>query len=182
MEILWKGNSSFEVRGKKATTVVDNGEIGVLESGKSFTWPGEYEVKEVPIIALSAWTKSKSKEETEGAKGDETMIIHFIVDGIRCCHLGKLGHVLPSDMVNKIGDVDVLMIEFGAGTNLDNKKAIEVIESIEPRSVVAMGKNANAVAFKEIGAEGVSPQDKFVIKSQSDLPDDKRVYVLLSND
>jgi len=181
MEIIWKGNSAFEVRGKKATAAVDNGEIGVLESGKSFTWPGEYEVKEIPIVILSAWTKSKSKEETEGAKGDETMIIYFIVDGIRCCHLGKLGHVLPSDIVNKIGDVDVLMIEFGAGTNLDNKKAIEVIESIEPRSVLAMGANANAIAFKDIGAEGVFPQDKFVIKSQTDLPDDKRVYVLLSN-
>lgn len=182
MEIIWKGNSAFEVRGKKAVVAVDNGEIGVLESGKSFTWPGEYEVKEIPIIALSAWTKSKSKEETEGAKGDETLIIHFIVDGIRCCHLGKLGHILPSDIVNKIGDVDVLMVEFGAGTNLDNKKAIEVIEAIEPKSIVPMGKNANAVAFKEIGAEDVVAQDKFVIKSQSDLPNDKRIYVLLSND
>ncbi|MCK9186773.1 MBL fold metallo-hydrolase [Candidatus Gracilibacteria bacterium] len=182
MEIIWKGNSSFEVKGKNASVAVDSGEIGVLESGKSFTWPGEYEVKGVPISTITAWTKSKSKEETEGAKGDETLIIDFVVDGIRCCHLGKLGHILPSDVVNKIGDVDVLMIEFGAGTNLDNKKAIEIIESIEPRSVLAMGKNANAVAFKEIGAEGVVPQNKFVIKSQSELPEDKRVYVLLSND
>ncbi|MFA6305602.1 MAG: MBL fold metallo-hydrolase [Candidatus Gracilibacteria bacterium] len=181
MEIIWKGESNFEVRGKKAIVAVDSGEIGVLESGKSFTWPGEYEVKEVPIVALSAWTKSKSKEETEGAKGDETMIFCFIVDGIRCCHLGKLGHVLPSEIVNKIGDVDVLMIEFGAGTNLDAKKAIEVIESIEPRSVVPMGKNATTLGLKEIGAEGVQAQDKFVIKSQTDLPEDKRVYVLLSN-
>ncbi len=182
MEIIWKGESRFEVKGKKAIVEVDNGKIEVLESGKSFTWPGEYEVKEIPIMLLSAWTKSKSKEESEGAKGEETMIIYFIVDGIRCCHLGKLGHVLPSDIVNKIGDTDVLMIESGAGTNLDTKKAIEVIESIEPRSVVPMGKNANAIAFKDLGAEGVFPQDKFVIKSQSDLPEDKRVYVLLSND
>lgn len=196
MEINWHGDTCFTFKGKKTIVVInpekDAGQLKgdiVLSSLKNapqkvegavkmFDWPGEYEMKEVSITAFQAWTKSKSSEDKEGAKGDETILFYFVIDGIKCCHLGELGHVIASEMVNKIGDVDILMIKAGKNSNLDIKKAIEVVESIDPRAIIAMGDNPNELV-KELGANNIESVDKFVIKSASDFPEDKRTYILL---
>lgn len=196
MEIIWHGNTCFTFKGKKTNVVINpekdagqlKGEI-VLSSLKGnpqkvdgaikvFDWPGEYEMKEVSITAFQAWTKSKSNEDKEGEKGDETILFYFVIDGIKCCHLGELGHIISSEMVNKIGDVDILIIKAGKNSNLDVKKAVEVVESIDPRAIIAMGENPNEL-MKELGANNISAVDKFVIKSISDFPEDKRTYILL---
>ncbi|MBT4917673.1 hypothetical protein HON58_04515, partial [Candidatus Peregrinibacteria bacterium] len=136
MDITWHGRSCFTIKGKRVTLVTNpNKEAGKLKGDvvlssledpsevdgvrKIFDWPGEYEVCEVPIVGFQAWTKSKSKEEEEKQVGDPTILFYFEVDGFKCLHLGDLGHVLTSDMVNEIGDVDILMIKCGSNSNLE---------------------------------------------------------------
>ncbi|MEK7126996.1 MAG: MBL fold metallo-hydrolase [Patescibacteria group bacterium] len=198
MEITWHGDTCFTVKGKEKQVVIDpnkeaghlkgnmvllsssgeNGNIEVEGSSKKFDWPGEYEMGGIPIMAFLAWTKSKSKEEA-GEKGDTTLIFRLEVDGIKICHLGEVGHVLTSDMVNEIGDVDVLMIKAGKDSNLDTKKATEIIEAIEPRIVIAMGSNPESV-LKDLGVDKIEKQEKFVIKAVADLPETQMQYVLLA--
>ncbi len=152
--------------------MLSNGEEGkdLANFGKLFNWPGEYEIKGVPITALQAWTQDKK----------ETLIFFFDVDDVSFCHLGEVGHILTSDMLNEIGDVDILMISCGPGTNLDTKKAMEIIEAIEPRIVIPMGEQATTSLKKEVGAENIEAIDKFVIKSSSELPEDQMKYVILN--
>ena len=120
---------------------------------KLFDRPGEYESRSIPINGFSALTKSKAKESKD--KVDETIIFCFQVSGIKFCHLGELGHTLTSDMVNEIGDVDILMIKVGEGTNLDTKKAMEIIEAIQPRVIIPMGTENPAEALKEVGSDKI---------------------------
>ncbi|MBI4232334.1 MBL fold metallo-hydrolase, partial [Candidatus Peregrinibacteria bacterium] len=158
-----------------------NSELAKVEGAEvTFDWPGEYETKEIPVIAFQAWTKSKSKEQEEGGEGDQTIIFCFEMNGIKFCHLGELGHVLTSDMVKQIGDVDVLMIKVGEGSNLSAKKATEVIEAIEPRIVIPMGENVPAAALKDLGADKVETQDNFEINSKGDLPEDQMRFIVLN--
>ncbi len=193
MDITWHGNTCFELKGKKSKIIINpekeklSGEIvlssmkdpkEVKDMKKIFDWPGEYEINGVPIVAMKAWQKSLSKEKEEG-EGEETLIFYFEIDNVKCCHLGALGHVLTSDMVNRLGDVDILMVDIGTDSNLDEKKAIEVVEAIEPRVVIPMGKEPFSKALKELGAAFNGAEDKFSVKVNSDLPDDKRICVVL---
>ena len=118
MEIKWHGNTCFTIKNKGKILVINpykeagklKGDV-VLSSLKEdpieiegaikvFDLPGEYEVKNIPIIGFRAWTKSRTTEEKEG-KGEGTIIFYFEMGGVKFCHLGDLGHVLTSDMVNQ---------------------------------------------------------------------------------
>ncbi len=199
MEITWNGNDSFTVKGKNVTVVTNpvigsekskgevvlvntSGETAELEGAvKTFSWPGEYEVRDVPVHGFQAWTKSRSKdEEEEKEEVPGTVIYYFKIDGVKFCHLGELGHKLTSEMINKIGDIDVLFMPTGEDTNLDTKKAMDVLEAIDPRVVIPMGAGDFTPLLKELGAEGEERLAKFVIKSTSELPDDKRLNVVLN--
>lgn len=157
----------------------DPTELSLVNFGRVFDWPGEYEIKDIPLIAFQAWTEAKSKEDDK-SKGAETLVFCFEMEDVKFCHLANVGHTLTSDMLNEIGDVDVLIIRFGGDSNLDGKKAMEIIEAIEPRIVIPMGEEAIISLKKEGGAENLEPIDKFVIKSSSDLPEDQMKYVVLS--
>ena len=155
-------------------------ELGEVEGAKRvFDWPGEYEVSDIPIIGFQAWTKTKSKEEETG-KGEKTIIFCFEVDGIKICHLGELGHSLTSDMVKELGDIDILMIKIGKGSNLDTKKATEVIEAIEPRVIIPMGDEDLTAALKGIWEDKIETADTFTIKSITELPEDQTKCVVLN--
>lgn len=195
MEIKWHGNTCFTLKGKETTVLINpdkqagsiTGNIvlssleetaEVKDADTVVDWPGEYEIQGVSIEGFRAWTKSKSKEEEDGT-GDETIIYYFNIEGIKVCHLGAVGHVLTSDIVKEIGDVDILMIDLGEKSNLDGKKPMEIIEAIEPRIVMPMGEGDLSATMKELGLEKSSPEESYVIKSRSELPDDKRLTVLL---
>ena len=197
MDITWHGNTCFVCKDKGVTVVVNpdihtgnlKGEI-VLSSLKEKTaevegspqvcdWPGEYEIKDIAIIAFQAWKESKKSEEKEGKKSDSTLIFRFDMSGFKICHLGELGHTLTSDMVKEIGDVDILMMTAGEGTPLDNKKAMEILEAIDPRALVIVDNGGQKDLLKELGAEQTEESEKFSLKTRSELPEDRRMYVIL---
>jgi len=198
MKIKWLGNTCFRLRGKNTSIAINpdkdakklTAEI-VLSSLKEdmaevkdvervFDWPGEYEMKNIPIIGFQAWTKGRGTEEKEGEKGDPTIIFYFEIDGIKCCHLGAVGHSLTSDMVKQIGDVDLLMVDVGESSNLTPKKAVEIVEAIEPKAIVPMGDGNFEKALKDLGFEKAEKVDDFSIKSSGELPQDKRTLVYLN--
>lgn len=195
MDITWYGNTCVTLKGKTASVVFDPEEsikaplkghivlsslpedsklAEVKDMVKTFNWPGEYEVAGVPIVGMNAWTRSRTKEEEGGEKGDRTIIFTMEVDGIKICHLGGLGHKLTAEMAEEIGDVDVLFVPVGDVGNL-NGKAEEVIDQIDPRVVVLMGTSA-----KEVDAKLEEQVEKLTITSRSSLPEDKTLYYLLS--
>lgn len=196
MEIKWHGNTCFTLKDKgikllinpdkQAGGVTGNVVLSSLEETAEIKdadtvvdWPGEYEIQGISIEGFRAWTKSKSKEEADGGAGDETIIYYFDMGGIKICHLGAVGHVLTSDMVKEIGDVDILMIDLGEKSNLDGKKPMEIIEAVEPRVVIPMGEGNPNATMKELGLEKPVAQESYIIKSRSELPEDKRLTVLL---
>ena len=118
MDITWHGHSCFTIKGKSATIVTDPFELGTklpklkaeivsLSSEEKTTevegepklldWPGEYEVSDVAIEALQP-------------EGEESNTFIFAIDGIKICHLGYLSHELHDDVLDHIGDVDILKI------------------------------------------------------------------------
>lgn len=195
MEIKYHGNTCFTFKSKIGNIVINpdeqagklKGEIvlsslldglkEVEEQEKVFDWPGEFEVKGLPIIAFQAYNKSRTEEEGEGDDASPTIIFHFEIDKIKCCHMGDLGHALKSEILKELSDVDVLMIGAGGKSNLSLKKADEMIEAIDPRVLIPMGEDMTEL-LKSRGLEKNEPEKKFTIKS-GQLPEEDRIEVRL---
>lgn len=194
MDIIWHGNTCFSFKSKRADLVVnpddqagklkgdivltslDDKTVEVTDAIKVFNCPGEYEMKDVPIVGFSAHTGDPKEDD----KAEPTIIFYFKFGKLKYCHLGGLGHALTNEMINKIGDIDILFINIGSDSNLNKKQALEVIEAIDPRAVIAMGDGNFSEIAKELGAEKVEAEDKFSIKAPKDLPEDKRQYIVLN--
>lgn len=164
---------------------------------KIFALPGEYEVSEIPVMGVQAWDKSKGMEEKDSAAGKKDaaakkiVMYQFMVDGIKVCHLGSLGHSLTSEMIERIGDTDVLIVPVGGKDCLDAKKAHEIIEAVEPRVVIPMlykvgdEKGAydgveNFLKISGISGAACEPKEMFSVATRAQLPQDKTEYVVLA--
>jgi L-ascorbate metabolism protein UlaG (beta-lactamase superfamily) len=138
------------------------------------------------MTVVSAFHYPQSDEE--GATRGRNNLFHFEIDGFRVCHLGDLGHKLTDEMIEMLGDVDILMVPVGGGTTIDHKKAHEVVEQIDPRVVIPMHYKINGLKrddmagiaefLKEVGSHEESLEN-YKIKSRSDLPEETTAFVTL---
>ncbi len=107
---------------------------GVLGNYFLVTSPGEYEIKDTFIQGVSAFHDSVSGKE----KGEVTIYI-IEAEGLRICHLGDLGQKeLTEDQVEKIGNIDILIIPVGGVYTISSKEAAKIISQIEPKIVIPM--------------------------------------------
>jgi L-ascorbate metabolism protein UlaG (beta-lactamase superfamily) len=200
MDITWHGNTCLTFKGKSATVVTnpeksiksplkgrvilsslgeeaDLAEVKDME--KTFNWPGEYEVAEIPIVGLSAWTRSRTQEEEkEDNEGGRTIVFMFEIDKVKVCHLGGLGHKLTSEMLDEIGDVDVLCVPVGEDSNMKGKTE-QIIDQIDPRIIILMGNSNPASYAKEANAKLEEETDKLTIGSTASMPEDKTLFYAL---
>lgn len=84
---------------------------------------GEYEVKGIPVYGIHA------KHST---------LFSYTVDGMKVAHLGGTNSQLTDEQLDKLGDVDILMLPVGGEDVLDAKKAADLVSRIEPRAVIPM--------------------------------------------
>ena len=212
MEITYLGHASFKIKGKKAALVTDpfnpknvglkfsgvvadivtishghgdhNASELVKETQMVIEGPGEYEIKEVTILGLSTFHDDK-----KGAERGSNTIYVIEMEEMRLAHLGDLGHKLDENILNSIGEIDVLMIPIGGFYTIDSSAAVEITREIEPSIVIPMhynqpglnqeafGKLENVDSFlKELGLV-VEKLDKLSAK-KSDLQEEQKVVVL----
>ncbi len=136
--------------------------------------PGEYEVSDIFIEGIRSFhDKSEGKE-----RGMNTIYI-LEGEGVRVCHMGDFGQEeLTDEQLERIGEVDILMIPVGGVYTVDGKEATKVISQVEPRLVIPMHYKVEGLKvdleeldqfLKAIGEKGASPEDKLNIQ-ESKLP------------
>lgn len=162
MDIYPLGHSSFRIKGKTATVVLDpfdpkmvglklpkvegadlitishghedhNNSAAVGGEPFVISGPGEYEVKGITVIGVPSF-----HDDNKGADRGTNTIYVYTIDGVRICHLGDLGHKLTDDQVDEIGSVDILLIPVGGHFTISAKVAAEVVAQIEPTIVIPM--------------------------------------------
>ena len=196
MQIIWHGQSCFQIiarreKNNQVLIVIDpfSEEIGLrvpkLEadillithshhnhnnikavSGTPFLieGPGEYEIKDVALQGIPTWHDNLLGKE----RGANT-IYTIEVEGMRLCHLGDLGQKeLTADQLEKIGEVDILMIPVGGIYTISSKEAPKIMAQIEPKIIIPMHYQVPKLKIKLDGL------DKFLkimgIKSIESLP------------
>ncbi len=165
MEITYFGHSSFKLRGKTGTVVTDpfSNKIGLPFPSVSadivtvshshydhnattqvkgtarraqpfvISYPGEYEVGGVSVFGLPTYHDNKN-----GAERGENTVFTIVVDEVKICHLGDLGHEFTNEQLEEMSEVDVLLCPVGGFFTIDPKAAVKVIQQIEPSYVIPM--------------------------------------------
>jgi|SRR3989344_1935687 len=214
-KINWAGQSCFQIsvsnsRDHSADIVIDpfNEEIGLkvpnfsadillvthshsdhsntkAVKGTPFiiSGPGEYEVKEVFIKGIPSF-----HDDSDGKERGLNTIYIISAEGLRFCHLGDLGQKqLTDEQLEKIGNVDILMIPVGGQFTISSQEAQRIISQIEPKIVIPMHyelpklkvKLDNVDKFlKVMGKNSVVPQDKFTVKLSALSQNGTEVVVL----
>ncbi len=154
---------------------------GIGGEPKKVQGPGEYEISGVLIIGVATYHDAEG-----GSKRGKNTVYLMEVDGISVCHLGDLGHVLTSEQVEEIGNVDVLLLPVGGVSTIDAAMAAEVIRQLEPKAVVPMHYKTPVINreldpvekfLKEMGMELVEPRPKLSL-TRTNLPTSTQVFVL----
>lgn len=178
MEIRWHGHSCFEI-GDGMRIVIDphdgrsigiktpkvqadlvlvthhhfdhdavrvvRGNYRVIDS------PGNYEIGDVRITGIEAY-----HDEMNGRKRGKITMFKIEKEGIRILHVGDLGHVLTSEQLSEIGNVDILFTPVGGVYTVDAEKAYQNAMNIRPRVVVPMHYKLPGMSL------GIAPVDEFL--------------------
>lgn len=92
------------------------------------------EVSERPLIRGFKFYHDKASGKLRGA-----VTAYLIeVDGVRILHMSDIGHLPPSEALESIGDVDVLMVPVGGVYTIDAVEAWELVQALKPRIAVPM--------------------------------------------
>ncbi len=214
MEITYIGHSCFKIKGKDVSVVIDpydpkmigysipklSGDIvlsthnhgdhnhtaSVTDSKIVITTAGEYEVSDTFVYGYKTYHDSKN-----GSERGSNIIYQILIDDFSILHLGDLGHVLSSETLEKISNVDVLLIPVGGYYTIDAKTAVNVISDIEPSIIVPMHYQTPDLKLPqklqelkefidEMGMEptSIKKEDKLKLLSRSDVPEESVIYVL----
>jgi L-ascorbate metabolism protein UlaG (beta-lactamase superfamily) len=161
MEITYLGHSSFRIRTPGAFLVTDPFDpkmVGLKYSGveadivtishdhadhnqsqlvkgakRVVAGPGEYEIAGVSIIGIPSFHDEKKGE----LRGKNTIYV-IETEDLRLCHLGDLGHTLSQEVIQEIGEVDILMVPVGGAFTIGPREASQVVIDIEPKIVIPM--------------------------------------------
>ncbi len=216
MTITYHGHSSFKLKGKRGTVVTDPYDesiglslprisadmvtvshqhddhnaiqkiTGSARREKPFIvdQPGEYEVGGISIFGVKTFHDS-----SEGTERGQNIVFTILVDGVRVCHLGDLGHELTSEQLDAIGSVDVLFCPVGGKYTIDPEQAVKTIRALEPGIVIPMHyrtERHNSQTFGELKTlsefcteYGMQPQPvaKFEV-TESSVPEETELVIL----
>lgn len=183
MEITYLGHSSFKIKTKTATVVTDpfdpqmvgfkysgvegdivtvshnhadhNAYAKVGEVKKVLEGPGEYEISGVSIMGFPSFHDTKEGEE----RGKNTIYV-IEADGLRIAHLGDLGQMIPDEIVDEMGSIDILMIPVGGFYTIGPKEAVEVCSKIDPYFIIPMHYKVEGINLSQF--EHLEPKETFL--------------------
>jgi L-ascorbate metabolism protein UlaG (beta-lactamase superfamily) len=208
MDLTWLGHACFRMRGKEGIVLTDppdprsghaiprteahlvtishghDGHSSLKSVGGEpviLSGPGEYEVREILVTGVGSFHDDEGGKE----RGRNT-VFAIRLDDLVICHLGDLGHVLPSGDLERLGDVDIVLVPIsGPETNLSAARAAEIIHQLEPKVVVPMSYDPDAQKkdspfeklLHELGVKELVPVAKLSV-SRSSLPAEVQVVAL----
>ena len=109
---------------------------------------GTRQLKEVDFTGVSTF-----HDTAQGGQRGPNTVFCFVIDGIRVCHLGDLGHMLGDRKVFEIGEVDVLLTPVGGHFTIDAAVATEICNKLNPRLVIPMHYKTAKCDYPIVDAE-----------------------------
>jgi len=145
--------------------------------------PGEYDAKGVFIRGIPGF-----HDNSRGSERGDITIYTIEAEGMRLCHLGDLGQKeLSSDQLEKIGEVDILMVPAGGVYTINAAEAIKIMAQVEPKITIPMHYQIPKLKIKlegvdkflkALGIKSLKPLSKLSIKKKDLLSEEAKIIVL----
>lgn len=204
MNIVWYGEACFQITSQIAKDNLVKIVIDPLKDKTGF---------KAPKLEANILLESSNKIDLSRIKGDPFVIngpgefeikgvfaqgifvpesaIAYILEAenIRICHLGNLGaqNINNNGILEKIGDVDILIISVGGNNGFNAQQAAGIIKQIDPHLIIPMLYKVSKIPssletadnfFKIIGKKDIEKQNKLSIKKKDLLKMEKELVVL----
>lgn len=215
MNIFWHGQSCFQIlasrnRGEQISIVIDPfpEDIGLklpkmeadillvthehpdhnnikAVSGNPFLieGPGEYDVKDVILEGIPSFHDS-----SQGRERGANVIYTIKTEDLKICHLGDFGQKeLTEEQVEKIGEIDVLMIPVGGIYTISAKESFKIMGQLKPKITIPMHYAIPKLKvkldsldkfLKTFGIKSLTPEKKLSIKKKDLSPEEAKIIVL----
>jgi len=194
LDITWLGHSCFRIKGKEAVVLTDpchpslGYSLGKLQAdivtlshfhpGHCYTGtitnefklikgPGEYQLGGTFITGIATW-----HDADRGNKLGKNTVYLLEMDGMTLCHLGDIGHLPTSELIEDIGDIEVLFVPVGGVSTIGGSTAAEIVRRLTPKVVIPMHYKTAALArelesadkfLKELGIKERNSQPKLSV-------------------
>ncbi len=184
MKIKWNGHACFTIKSDQGKIVFDpyaNGSVpGLkplrLKAHKILTSHdhSDHNAKEVVELIDSDINIKIDKINTyhdnqQGRLRGQNIINIVYLEEMKIVHFGDLGCDLTLEQQQKLQNSDVIMIPIGGYYTIDTKKALEIIEQIQPRIVIPMHYSSDEFGYDEISTiDEFKKKSKNVIEYQTD--------------
>ena len=160
MKIIYYGHACFAFISKEGTTVItdpytkvgyelpsdlsadvvttshghfDHNYTQAVKAKRIVSQAGRFQVNEVEIIGDNSY-----HDQEQGRLRGNNIFFKYNIDGMRLCHLGDLGESISSEIISRIGIVDVLFIPVGGTYTLDGTQAKDYARAIGAKVVIPM--------------------------------------------
>jgi len=203
MNITWYGQSCFRIQNTQQNVLIDpysprqaglrgpnfKSTITILtnpedkkaiekDSKESFliTSPGEYEISGSFVYGTSFIRKDK-----------KLTIYQVEMDNIRFGILGEINSSLTSEELENLDGIDVLFVPIGGGAMIGPEKAVETINSIEPRIIIPCCYQIPKIKIKlgslekflgEMGVKKVEKLPKLNLRKNDLSSEETKIVVL----
>ncbi|OGP86971.1 MAG: hypothetical protein A2031_03920 [Deltaproteobacteria bacterium RBG_19FT_COMBO_43_11] len=190
MKIKWYGHSAFQITTDKGTRIIidpyESGSYGgtlsygkitdeadiVLTSHdhpdhnyikdiqgkyKHISKAGNYEIHDVKINSLPSFHDNSS-----GKERGRNLIFVIATDGLILVHAGDIGHALDSELIKKIGKVDILLLPVGGFFTIDALQAAKLMNTLQPSITIPMHYKTDKCGFP------ITPVEEFT-KNQNNV-------------
>ncbi len=163
--------------------------------------PGEYEIKNVFIQGIHSLGAAKPRlagdetkfqrpwhDNSKGKERGENTIYTIEAEDLKLCHLGDLGQKeLTEEQLEKIAEVDILMIPVGGIYTISAKEALKIMSQIEPKIIIPMHYALPKLKIKLdgldkflklLGIKSITPENKLSIKKKDISSEEAKIIVL----
>jgi len=123
-------------------------------------------------------------DECQGEKRGKNIIYKFTMNDITFCHLGDIGHEIDEEIIQKIGDVDILFIPIGGTFTVDANQAWNIIDKIKPKIAVPMHYKIGGLSLPITGIDPFLEKNKYktlkvgneIDMEKEDLPEEPEIW------
>lgn len=108
----------------------------------------------------------------DAARGKErgnNRIFIIVVDDIRICHLGDLGHRLDKHQLASIGNVDILLIPVGGGFTINSAEAEKICTDIGAKVIIPMHYRSAGLSILGDVGDFLYDKDNVTASNNSEL-------------
>lgn len=104
--------------------------------------PGSFIIDDIQIEGFCSY-----QDEQNGLKRGKNVIYVISVNNLRICHLGHLGHFLDKDLLDKINNIDILIIPIDCNFSLSGSLASQLCTQLLPKYILPISFCTNTFSY-----------------------------------